>query len=35
MLIFAACNLGALACFVLAFALFPVLSLKPRKLVIL
>jgi len=35
LLIFGACNLGALACFVLAFALFPVLSLKPRKLVVL
>ncbi|KAK1828233.1 protein transport protein SFT2 [Podospora conica] len=34
-LIFGACNLGALACFVICFALFPVLSLKPRKLVVL
>ncbi|KAL0936618.1 uncharacterized protein CTRU02_208833 [Colletotrichum truncatum] len=35
MLIFGACNLGALACFVICFALFPVLSLRPRKFVIL
>lgn len=35
LLIFGACNLGALACFVICFALFPVLSLKPRKFVIL
>lgn len=35
MLIFGACNLGALACFVICFALFPVLSLKPTKFVIL
>lgn len=35
LLIFTACNLGALACFVICFALFPVLSLKPRKFVIL
>jgi hypothetical protein len=36
LLIFGACNLGALACFVICFALFPVMSLaKPRKLVVL
>ncbi|KAI1638172.1 Got1/Sft2-like family-domain-containing protein [Biscogniauxia mediterranea] len=35
MLIFGACNLGALACFVLCFALWPVLMAKPRKFVIL
>ncbi|KAF6820383.1 hypothetical protein CPLU01_12777 [Colletotrichum plurivorum] len=35
LLIFGACNLGALACFVICFALFPVLSLRPRKFVIL
>ncbi|KAF4977622.1 hypothetical protein FZEAL_5883 [Fusarium zealandicum] len=35
LLIFGACNLAALACFVICFTLFPVLSLKPRKFVIL
>lgn len=36
LLIFGACNLGALACFAICFFLFPVISLgKPRKLVIL
>lgn len=35
LLIFGACNLGALACFVLCFALWPVLIAKPRKFVIL
>lgn len=35
LLVFGACNLGALVCFVICFTLFPVLSLKPRKLVIL
>ncbi|KAK0656066.1 Got1/Sft2-like family-domain-containing protein [Cercophora newfieldiana] len=35
MLIFGACNVGAAACFVICFFLFPVLSLKPRKLVVL
>ncbi|POR36508.1 Protein transport protein SFT2 [Tolypocladium paradoxum] len=35
MLIFGACNLAALACFVICFTLFPVLSLRPRKFVIL
>ncbi|PSR99348.1 Got1/Sft2-like family-domain-containing protein [Coniella lustricola] len=35
LLVFGACNLGALVCFIICFTLFPVLSLKPRKLVIL
>ncbi|KAK4226932.1 Got1/Sft2-like family-domain-containing protein [Podospora fimiseda] len=36
MLVFAACNIAALLCFVLAIALFPALSLaRPRKLVVL
>ncbi|AEO65739.1 uncharacterized protein THITE_2077070 [Thermothielavioides terrestris NRRL 8126] len=36
LLIFGACNLGALACFVICFALFPLISLgRPRKLVVL
>lgn len=36
LLIFGACNLGALACFVICFFLFPVISLgRPRKLVVL
>ncbi|KAK3383867.1 Got1/Sft2-like family-domain-containing protein [Lasiosphaeria ovina] len=35
LLIFGACNLAALACFVLCIFLFPALSLKPRKLVVL
>jgi hypothetical protein len=35
LLVFGACNLGALACFVLCFALWPVLIAKPRKFVIL
>ena len=35
LLVFGACNLGALACFVICFALFPVLSVRPRKFVIL
>jgi len=34
-LIFGACNLAALACFVISFALFPIISTRPRKLVIL
>lgn len=34
-MIFGACNLGAAACFVICFTLFPVLSLRPRKFVIL
>ncbi|KAI2616567.1 SFT2-domain-containing protein [Hypoxylon sp. NC1633] len=35
LLVFGACNLGALACFVLCFALWPVLMTRPRKFVIL
>lgn len=35
MLVFGACNLGALACFVLCFALWPVLLARPPKFVIL
>ena len=36
LLIFGACNLGALACFVICFFLFPVISFaRPRKLVVL
>ncbi|KAL8739360.1 MAG: hypothetical protein Q9190_007843 [Brigantiaea leucoxantha] len=35
LLVFGACNLGALACFVICFALFPVLSVRPRKFAIL
>lgn len=35
MLVFGGCNLAALACFVICFALFPVLSLRPRKFAIL
>lgn len=35
MLIFTGCNLAALACFVLCFALWPVLWMKPRKFAIL
>lgn len=35
LLVFGACNLAALACFVICFTLFPVLSLRPRKFVIL
>ncbi|KAK4099729.1 SFT2-domain-containing protein [Parathielavia hyrcaniae] len=36
LLIFGACNLGALACFVICFALFPAIALgRPRKLVVL
>ncbi|KAH8808401.1 Got1/Sft2-like family-domain-containing protein [Xylogone sp. PMI_703] len=31
MLIFTGCNLGALACFVIVFALWPVMMAKPRK----
>ncbi|KAG6236349.1 hypothetical protein E4U25_003835, partial [Claviceps purpurea] len=34
LLIFGACNLAALACFVICFTLFPVLSIRPRKFVI-
>lgn len=36
LLIFGACNLGALVCFVICFALFPVIAAgNPRKLVVL
>ncbi|KAK4042058.1 Got1/Sft2-like family-domain-containing protein [Parachaetomium inaequale] len=36
LLIFGACNLGALACFVICFVLFPVIAAgRPRKLVVL
>ncbi|KAK2073126.1 hypothetical protein P8C59_007430 [Phyllachora maydis] len=35
LLIFSACNVAALVCFVLCFVLFPVLWPKPRKFVIL
>jgi uncharacterized MnhB-related membrane protein len=35
LLIFGACNLAALACFVFCFTLLPVLSFRPRKFVIL
>lgn len=35
LLVFGAFNIAALACFVICFALFPVLSLKPRKFAIL
>jgi hypothetical protein len=35
LLIFGGCNLGALACFVLCFALLPVMVAKPRKFAIL
>ncbi|KFY22720.1 hypothetical protein V491_02740 [Pseudogymnoascus sp. VKM F-3775] len=34
-LIFSGCNVGALACFVICFALFPVMALRPRKFAIL
>jgi hypothetical protein len=35
LLIFGGCNLGALACFVLVFALWPLMMAKPRKFAIL
>ncbi|KAI5819814.1 Got1/Sft2-like family-domain-containing protein [Pyronema omphalodes] len=35
MLAFTICNLGAAACFVICFFLFPVLSLRPRKFAVL
>ncbi|KAI4267354.1 MAG: hypothetical protein L6R38_008289 [Xanthoria sp. 2 TBL-2021] len=35
LLVFGACNAAALVCFVICFALLPVLSLKPRKFAIL
>jgi uncharacterized membrane protein YagU involved in acid resistance len=34
-LIFAGCNIGAIACFLICFFLFPALSLRPRKFAIL
>lgn len=35
LLIFGGCNIGALACFVLCFALWPIMMGKPRKFAIL
>ena len=35
LLVFAACNLGAAACFVVCFFLFPILATKPRKFAVL
>ncbi|KAL8719896.1 MAG: hypothetical protein Q9225_003155 [Loekoesia sp. 1 TL-2023] len=35
LLVFGACNAAAIVCFVICFALFPVLSLRPRKFAIL
>jgi len=35
LLIFGGCNLGALACFVLVFALWPIMMAKPKKFAIL
>ncbi|RMZ80362.1 hypothetical protein DV738_g2856, partial [Chaetothyriales sp. CBS 135597] len=35
LLVFGGCNLAALACFVICFTLFPILSLRPRKFAIL
>ncbi|KAJ4394436.1 protein transport protein sft2 [Gnomoniopsis smithogilvyi] len=35
LLVFGACNVGALVCFVICFFLFPVLAIRPRKFVIL
>ncbi|KAI4097318.1 MAG: hypothetical protein LQ344_000417 [Seirophora lacunosa] len=35
LLVFGACNAAALVCFVICFALFPVLSVRPRKFAIL
>jgi hypothetical protein len=35
LLIFGGCNLGALACFVIVFALWPVMIAKPKKFAIL
>jgi hypothetical protein len=34
-LIFAGCNVGALVCFVLVFALWPMMMLRPTKFAIL
>jgi len=35
LLIFGGCNLGALACFVICFALWPIMMAKPRKFALL
>ncbi|SZE99369.1 unnamed protein product [Blumeria hordei] len=35
LLLFGCCNIGALACFVLCFALWPIMMAKPRKFAIL
>ncbi|KAL9009067.1 MAG: hypothetical protein Q9173_005875 [Seirophora scorigena] len=35
LLVFGACNAAAVVCFVICFALFPVLSVRPRKFAIL
>lgn len=35
LLVFGGCNIAALACFVICFALLPVLAVKPRKFAIL
>jgi hypothetical protein len=35
LLIFAGCNVGAAACFVICFALFPVVATRPTKFVLL
>lgn len=34
-LIFAGCNLGAAACFIICFFLFPIVAVRPRKFAIL
>ncbi|KAK8145279.1 protein transport protein sft2 [Beauveria asiatica] len=35
LLVFGACNLAALACFVICFTLFPIVATRPRKFVLL
>ncbi|KFG86552.1 hypothetical protein MANI_027946 [Metarhizium anisopliae] len=35
LLVFAACNVAALACFVICFTLFPIMATRPRKFVTL
>ncbi|EGX96458.1 Golgi traffic protein SFT2 [Cordyceps militaris CM01] len=35
LLVFAACNIAALACFVICFTLFPIVATRPRKFVLL
>ncbi len=35
LMVFAFCNLGALACFVICFALLPVMATRPKKFVTL